>query len=874
MQAMRSLVEGNKDLLVKQERNKPLLVNEIDFKALCHHLDESLQNNELVIDQNFFERPKELPIFEVIKTPFAHWLQDCGFNQAQAQAISNRLPSYFIDALNELWGNHPQDYACLKDKLNTPFTQANEREQRWRRYLAWLQKQVEEPMFLEAFGLKQVYVPLRAYYKRKVEGDKNEGFKRRVTEDEKYEQVVVDLETELEAWLEKSDRHDAIRVISGGPGSGKSSFVKIFAAKQAEKGEIFVLFITLHHFDPSDDLVDAVGKFVRDDGFLRHNPLEQDKAESRLLIIFDGLDELAMQGKIAEKTAQDFVREVQKKVDRFNGHETRLQIIVSGRELVVQANSSDFRQPQQILHILPYFITEDERENYIDDQKILEQDQRQIWWQSYGQSSGHGYMTLPPELDQGNLVEITAQPLLNYLVALSFVRGTVQFSEDSNLNVIYEDLLKAVYERGWTGYQHPAIQGIEEKDFVRILEEIALASWHGNGHTTTIQEIEDHCKNIGLKRLLDIFQEGAKLGVTRLLAAFYFRQSGVRYEEKTFEFTHKSFGEYLTARRIIRGIKRIHDELEQRDNDLDRGWDERQALAHWAILCCPSTMDEYLFNFILDELRLQTLSDVRNWQRTLCRLVSYVLLRRIPMELLSIRQDFWIENFQARNAEESLLAVLNACARLTRKISNIQCPYIDSFGIWISRLREQRLNTNVLCLKYLSFLDLKDAMLLIQDFYNSNFEGANLENAEMVFTNLVDSNLSSANLQGVNLSSANLQNANLQNANLQNANLQNANLKNANLQNANLQNANLQGADLTFVNLKQSNLNQANITRSIFIPINLEGADLREANLESAYLIQEHIEKANFQEANFDDANLRDTILEGKDLKNLRNGIR
>ena len=241
-------------------------------------------------------------------------------------------------ALHEEWAKHPEKYACLKSELDTPFTQANEREQSWQRYLAWLQKQVEEPMLLEAFGLKQVYVPLRAYYKQKVAGEKSEEFERPLIEDEKYQRVVLELEIELEAWLEKGDCNDAIRVISGGPGSGKSSFAKIFAANQAEKGKIPVLFIPLHHFEPSDDLVDAVGKFVRDDGFLRHNPLDKDQADSRLLIIFDGLDELAMQGKIATEIAQQFVREVQRKVERFNGRETCLQVLISGRELVVQAN--------------------------------------------------------------------------------------------------------------------------------------------------------------------------------------------------------------------------------------------------------------------------------------------------------------------------------------------------------------------------------------------------------------------------------------------------------------------------------------------------------------------------------------------------------
>jgi replication-associated recombination protein RarA len=49
--------------------------------------------------------------------------------------------------------------------------------------------------------------------------------------------VVVDLQAELEAWLRKADKDDAIRVICGGPGCGKSSFAKIFAATCAARWE-------------------------------------------------------------------------------------------------------------------------------------------------------------------------------------------------------------------------------------------------------------------------------------------------------------------------------------------------------------------------------------------------------------------------------------------------------------------------------------------------------------------------------------------------------------------------------------------------------------------------------------------------------------
>jgi hypothetical protein len=49
---------------------------------------------------------------------------------------------------------------------------------------------------------------------------------------------------------------------------------------------------------------------------------------------------------------------------------------------------------------------------------------------------------------------------------LVFDGENCKFSEETNLNAVYADLLKAIYERGWAGHQHAAIQGIEEKDFV------------------------------------------------------------------------------------------------------------------------------------------------------------------------------------------------------------------------------------------------------------------------------------------------------------------------------------------------------------------------------------------------------------------------
>ncbi|HEY9825123.1 MAG TPA: hypothetical protein V6D19_06725 [Stenomitos sp.] len=565
--AIASLLEVNRELLDCDPEKR-------DWTSLSDRLDVSMEGVELTLDEDFFQHPQQSSLLLAIRKPLEQWLRELvgREHEAQVKSMSARLPTYFIYALHEEWAKHEAEYVALQP-TETPFSDAEKRERSWAWYRAWLQKQIEEPMFLEAFGLKQVYVKPCAYYEQPEAKPEDEFHRRIDCSRERETRVVVELWDHLLAWLAQHDSRDAIRVISGGPGSGKSSFTKMFAAHVAETMAKPVLYIPLHRLNPAKDLIEAVGDYVAISKFLQHNPLDSKDGEPELLIIFDGLDELAMQGRVGAEVAQAFIREVQSKVGLFNQQQTRLQVILSGREVVVQSNSDLFRKSGQVLHVLPYVVGVDERSNragvshkYLDEHRLLETDRRQEWWQGYGAASGLNYTQLPAELDQGNLTEITAQPLLNYLVALAYQGGRLSIDRDSNLNAIYQDLLSAVYERGWAGKdaRHPAVAQMSYGDFERILEEVSLSAWHGNGRTTTVQEIAAHCESGGLSRLLENFQEGAKSGVVRLLTAFYFRQSGQRETgDRTFEFTHKSFGEYLTARRLVRGLQKMHRELVQ-----------------------------------------------------------------------------------------------------------------------------------------------------------------------------------------------------------------------------------------------------------------------------------------------------------------------
>ncbi|MFN7198408.1 MAG: pentapeptide repeat-containing protein [bacterium] len=823
MKAMKGLLKSNADLLPQEVEKLPL-------KELYRQITDFLQEPELILDQDFFEHPERLPIVAPIQAAFLRWLTTNNLitNSQEAQSLSNRLPAYFVLALQEQWKDKRDEYSLLLDEIDTPFNNAWKRERGWLHYRAWLQKQIDEPIFWETFSLKQIYVPLRGFYEEEeIKATPDTDYHREPS----FKRIVIKLQEQLETWLEAAKSDDAIRLLTGGPGSGKSSFCKVFAAQQARL-EKQVLYIPLHRLSFSTDLVTAVQTFVQHDGFLPENPLEPRDQDLRLLIIFDGLDELSMQGKIAQEVAHNFINEVREKVHHFNQNKTRLQVLISGRDVVVQSNKNNFKKPQQIITILPYWVGNSD--NFSDVDNLLKVDQRDQWWQQYGQAKGKNYAQLPPELSGKNLQEITAQPLLNYLIALTFERGEVQFSQETNLNNIYENLLKAVYERGYEKNSpgHRAIEGITEKDFVLILMEIALSCWHGNGRTTTVREIEEHCENNGLKNLLknfqDSFQSDSQGSITRLLTAFYFRESGdLRGSEKTFEFTHKSFGEYLTARRIVNRVKQIHKQLQDSENDYENDYDPRKALIAWATLCGPTAIDEYLFRFIVNQMQLQSPDEVKQWQKTLGDLIEYLLDKGMPMENLTNRPNFQEEMRQARNAEEALLAVFNACGRVTKEIFPIQWPSLDAFGNWLARLQGQRIDFEpMLVLDCLSFLDLQNCLLICRDLYNANLERANLAGA-----NLYRANLAGAILEGANLERAFLKRASLAGANLEGAILAGANLGGASLKGAYLERANLIAAILAWASLAGANLEGANL-----VGANLEGANFKDANVKGTIL--------------------------------------
>jgi len=787
---------------------------------------EYLSRSDTPLNKDFFQKPQTLPFLAKIAPPFRKWLVTWGVPEPEAHRLAHlRLPHTVPHALSEEWRKNADFYKPLLT-TETPFQLADEREYDWAQYRLSLQTAFAgTPLFDEDFPLADVYVPLRAYLETRPQNERTA-----YVRDSTRIRHVSDLETTVAAWLQPRAAAPArqqpkpppgqlplespLCVLSGGPGSGKSSFCKKLAARLAEEGR-HVLLIPLHHFTLKGDIPASIDSCIAERlGFLNHKPMENRRAlfarssapQTPLVLLFDGLDELASQGRASQEAARAFLSALKEFLRDENAAELRVQALVSGRELVLQTHDTELTG-RPLLHLLPYFLTKEEinQQDFKDPNHLLLEDQRDTWWAQYSQAKGLPQSRMPAPLKRDDLREITEQPLLNYLLALSFQRGTIDFQSETNLNVIYADLLRAVYDKRWGG-EKVHIAGLGFEDFAAVMEETGLAVWHTDGRAARLPDIQQRCAGLPAA-VLQKFAEGAEQGVMRLLTAFYIRKTDA-YDAPTFEFTHKSFGEYLTARRLVSGLYDIKDMLTSRRGRRTEKAEEK-ALVEWARLFGPTPLDPALLRFLRNEVaqiyhtnasqNTEGKADIEAFQQILCDLIDVMLREGMPMHHTDLKLTTYQDmDRHARNAEEALLAMLNACARLTQKVSDITWSDKDDqnawtqperAGTWLRRLCGQRIfwdSHTPIAWNCLGWLNLSSCQLTGLDLRSAELQGVNLHGAELHGAALLAADLQRADLRG----------ANLQGAELVRADLRGADLQEADLLAADVQWTDLQGADL------------------------------------------------------------------------------
>ena len=897
----RALARAVLALLVEARERHPDMAFKVEGDGAAVLDVQRLMDDEITVGRDFLNRPENLDVLARAKPVLREWFVGLGLGEGEAGALEGRIEALFAPAMRDEWLERARDYSVLRGWVATPLDAAVERQEAWDRAISEVKGLPLESVFGEAFSLKDVFVPLRAYTIEPTAGEVGRGRRERHGEEaatRKRKARMVWLRDEILRFIEGDDRQGALRVISGGPGSGKSSVARMLAAELVDRPDLRVLYIPLHRYRLSGVMLDEVGHYCRTWLFeFQIDPLDALEDNRVLVIFFDGLDELMSRGKAAQAEANEFAQELRAFLNEQNRKQTRVRAIVGGRELVVQSTLDARFRATPVLHVAPFSVDEGlkERFDWQDDAGLLDLDQRDEWWRKFAAVTERLDDKLPESVrNNTQLSNLTAQPLLNYLVAGYLTRRGDPGVSDISINEVYKELVNHVYERRWGSPEGgPSVVDLVPKvdtpdKFFAILEEIALAVWHAGGRTARIETVEAYLHNAGLSRLLEEMQTTLRGGVTDLLVTFFFRKERDWHGDESVEFTHKSIQEYLCARRLRRGAEEVAE-----IGAAEPRW--RDALVEWAELVGPALLTHEIFHFLTGEVSGSTDSEhLQSTGERLCALYSDQLVNSFPVEDVKgpcgIRRnleevnrpsEYKLLRDWAERSELALLAALNVIYWALNADSfdsttggiraRIAVP--DRFALdgMLQRLQmlEMRMADHLphqgLVNRVLTHLDPKIGTW--RDVSNKNDETSSnrsdIDEPATHYLRLAD--LSSANLVNVNLSGADLAYANLSGANLYVADLASADLSWADLSTADLIEANLafarlSGADLDFADLASANLSGANLSSADLLAANLSCADLSGADLSDARLI----------DADFRDADLSGAILSGADLSSTK----
>lgn len=576
----------------------------INVDALRSSLRQALDLAKTLIDQGeaqvtsqFLKTPSTLPLYINMRNVVIQRRVELGLPGTYSDdLLISKLDTAFTFGVFEVWSRDPSFYKVISDYFESPFSEAVERELNWKSYRLSLVHGFE---VMATFGqedagisLAQLYVPLRAYWE-----DMNERRERNGDGRLPKDAQGVFLDDALDEWATGPASQDWLRLVGGGPGSGKSTTLRAFASRLAINDAVRPLFIPLQHIGVDGDLRAAINRHFtgRSGSAFTSEPLSRASIEggSPLVLIFDGLDELVAPTETAKEVISQFVHKMNALVNELRGNNAiSLKVVVSGRMLAFQsARKLMTLPPHGSLEVYGYLPAS--TRNLSVPNPIWDIDQRKEWWGRYSTAVGAS-SAVPEAFNAPELSSITHEPLLSYLLVLAGFSSHNWERAAENPNRIYATLMNDIYSRGWGG-SSVTTRSMTLPEFNLLMQTIGLAAWLGGDSrvasetgflsTLVITRAEDAWSNFNADKGPD---------VTNLAMNFYLKaddKSG-----RGFEFTHKSFGEYLAALAIVEVSLTI---LKMTGLRLEF------SLQEWFRATCTGNLTSEVQNFLRQEVRLR-----------------------------------------------------------------------------------------------------------------------------------------------------------------------------------------------------------------------------------------------------------------------------
>ncbi|MEL6439579.1 MAG: pentapeptide repeat-containing protein [Cyanobacteria bacterium J06621_8] len=728
----------------------------------------------------------------------------------------------------------------------------------------------KEKVFNEEFSFKDLYVPLKA-----VPVDANG----RVSPNKASYMLVEDWAKGI---LQNPNKAKQVMFIQGGPGRGKSVFCRMFADYVRQKLHplwipVLIRLRDIESFEASfaKTLQGAVkADFAQDEGWLTDSKL-------RFLFLLDGFDELRMEGR-TKGGIERLIKQVGSFQERCDTSEMGHRFIITGRQLALQGISY---LPENLERVELLEMDDDLRGQWFEKwEKVVDKDQvianRKLeLLKGFLQSR-----TLTDEVKE----ELAREPLLLYLLAAMHRDGKISVADLSGTSgiqtkiKIYEQALNWVLTEQRRPIQREIVR-LEQDELSQVLMEAGLCVVQSGGECARVKMIRERLKKSEPEisaKIEEIQAKNQDEVLKNALAAFYLK-AAAGDAGGSVEFFHKSFGEFLCAKRMQqaledwvapgrrgRGFNLNDDQLAEEIYDLwGYGGLTQEIMEYlWGLLAATSFHFEKLFMRLEDFYERWCDGEFIDAEGTTLPQAKMRRLRELKPQFQQATANFGQRQVDVYTGLNVMIMLFELHRHgqqheeLREVLSFHPCGKGDQEGELKDRSRLFKIMGYCCCVNRFTFLDIIGFFLSNADLSNVTLDNANLTNANLFNVNLTNANLFNANLTNANLFNANLSSANLFNTNLINANLTNANLSNAIIYNANLFNANLSNAKLGNAELHNSYLRDAVLIDANLTNAKLTLADLTDANLSNANLKNADLSNANLTNVNFISTNLEGVI--------------
>ena len=264
---------------------------------------------------------------------------------------------------------------------------------------------------------------------------------------------------------------------------------------------------------------------------------------TRFLLIFDGFDELLLQGR-----ESGGLKELIQQLCDFQ-RDSHHQCLVTGRPLALQGVDRVLTQINNLVRVRLEPMTDEQRDEWLVG-----------WAELFGEEEANGFKDFLAACPNDISEQLAREPLLLYMLGRLHRENQLSaqmFAKAKGIQAkirVYDESVKWVLERQ---RQEVSVQipGLETEDLRQVLREAALCVVQSGNETASLTMLKSRFTDDAnpVSRLLRQAQteteKSEDKALNNLLTAFYLKP-GETNQSGSVEFAHKSFGEFLFAERL------------------------------------------------------------------------------------------------------------------------------------------------------------------------------------------------------------------------------------------------------------------------------------------------------------------------------------